>query len=59
LVTGFADNTFTYGIAGDIPIAGHWQLVYPPRPPAPVLIPKTAAPPQPNGNIDSNGPIGD
>ena len=45
LTTGYADNTFTYGIAGDVPVAGHWQLVYPPRPnPVNVLVPPTAAP---------------
>jgi hypothetical protein len=30
LTTGYADIIFVYGIAGDIPVAGHWQLEYPP-----------------------------
>ena len=29
LTTGYADLTFVYGIAGDIPLARHWQLTYP------------------------------
>ena len=45
LVTGYADNTFTYGIAGDVPVAGHWQLIYSPVPnPGSVLVPPTAVP---------------
>jgi len=47
LTTGNSDNAFVYGVAGDQPIAGHWQVIYPPVAPhnvAPVLIPKTAAP---------------
>ena len=47
LVFGLADNSFTYGSAGAQPIAGHWQVIYPPRAPispAPVLLPKTAIP---------------
>ncbi len=45
LTTGYADNAFTYGIVSDIPVVGHWQLTYPPRPnPGSVLVPPTAAP---------------
>ncbi len=45
LTTGFADISFVYGIAGDIPVAGHWQLSYPPRPnPVNVLVLPTLAP---------------
>jgi len=29
LTTGYADITFVYGVAGDIPVAGHWQVTYP------------------------------
>jgi hypothetical protein len=43
LTTGYADIAFVYGIAGDMPVAGHWQLVYPPNP-GNVLVPLTSAP---------------
>ena len=63
LTTGFADNAFIYGVAGDQPVAGHWQVTYPPvapKAPAPVLIPKTAVPyttPN-NGGVPSGNGIG-
>ncbi|MHB8753246.1 MAG: hypothetical protein ACYDBJ_29180, partial [Aggregatilineales bacterium] len=45
LTTGFADITFVYGIANDVPIAGHWEVVYPPRPnPNSVLVPPGTIP---------------
>ncbi|MHB8626165.1 MAG: SBBP repeat-containing protein [Aggregatilineales bacterium] len=45
LVTGYADIPFVFGIAGDVPIAGHWQLTYPPKPnPGSVLVPPTSLP---------------
>ena len=43
LTTGFADITFVYGIAGDVPVAGHWQLVYPLQPSG-ALVPPTFIP---------------
>ncbi|MHB8626079.1 MAG: hypothetical protein ACYDBJ_04285 [Aggregatilineales bacterium] len=45
LTTGFADLTFQYGLSGDTPLAGHWQLIYPPAPnPVNILVPPTSAP---------------
>jgi len=47
LTTGYADIAFTYGIAGDVPVAGHWQSVYPPvAEPVPgnVLVPPKDVP---------------
>ena len=61
LTSGFADNTFAYGAPGSQPIAGHWQVIYPPRAPigsAPIVIPKTAIPyATPNGGsvLGGNG----
>ena len=55
LTTGFADNNFFYGVAGDQPIAGHWQVTYPPI--APRLIAQAAAP-QPTsagGSVEGAG----
>jgi len=56
LTPGFADNAFFYGIAGDVPLAGHWQVLYPPVAPIvspPVLTAKTSLPPVTPSN--SNG----
>ena len=64
LTTGFADVSFFYGVAGDQPVAGHWQVTYPPvapKAPAPVLIPKTATPfstPNNGGSVESGNGIG-
>jgi len=46
LTTGYADIVITYGIPNDVPVAGHWQLVYPPAPSSPpnVLVPPTSRP---------------
>jgi len=55
LTTGVSDNAFVYGVAGDQPVAGHWQVTYPPIAPhnaAPILIPKTAVP-QPTAKSNS------
>ena len=60
LTTGFADTAFIYGVAGDQPVAGHWQAVYPPVAPASILIAKTAAPvavPN-NASVPSGNQIG-
>jgi hypothetical protein len=60
LVTGYADNAFTFGIPGDQPISGHWQVIYPPAPAAPVLIAKTAAPSIGNGgSLPGGNLVGD
>ena len=63
LLTGNADNAFIYGVAGDQPIAGHWQVDYPPvapKSPAPLLIQKTAAPysTPDNGSVPGGNGIG-
>jgi len=60
LTTGNSDNAFVYGVAGDQPIAGHWQVIYPPVAPhnvaPPVLILKTATPqPTSQGNSVPGG----
>ena len=38
LTPGYADNLFVYGVNGDIPVAGHWQVTYPASPNASRLI---------------------
>jgi len=65
LTTGVSDNAFVYGVAGDQPVAGHWQAIYPPiaphnNVPAPVLIPKTALPQptMPGNSVPGGNQIG-
>jgi len=53
LVTGVSDISFVYGVAGDQPIAGHWQLFYPPIAPASSGSTATAAAPQPTRSANS------
>jgi hypothetical protein len=51
LTNGVADNSFGYGISGDTPLAGHWQLVYPPvARSGQSVVPATSAP------VPTNGP---
>ena len=57
-ISGFADNSFIFGLPGDQPVAGHWQSSYPPAAFAPVLVVKTASPlstPLPANNISVQG----
>ena len=58
ITTGNGDNSFFYGLAGDVPVAGHWQLNYPsaaPRPIAPTLIPRTMTPTYSSGGSVPGG----
>ena len=64
ITAGFADNSFFYGISGDVPVAGHWQIAHlsvAPLATASILIPKTAtatprfAPIAPNGGSVPGG----
>jgi hypothetical protein len=51
LVVGDPDVTFVFGIPGDQPVSGHWNLVYPPHPngppPSSNLVSVTPVPTQP------------
>ncbi len=56
LTTGIADITFTYGISSDVPVAGHYQLVYPPKPDASSILVAPIFAPVPSSSNSDNGP---